>query len=60
MEIPNPNTLFRWPATAALLPEEPRPAPRHRVGDYTYYDDFEDVHNFDKNVKYLFDFTGTG
>jgi virginiamycin A acetyltransferase len=26
------------------------------VGDYTYYDDFEDVHNFEKNVKYLFDF----
>jgi len=28
------------------------------VGDYTYYDDFEDVKNFEKNVKYLFDFTG--
>lgn len=28
------------------------------VGDYTYYDDFEDVENFEKNVKYLFDFTG--
>lgn len=28
------------------------------VGDYTYYDDFEDVYNFEKNVKYLFDFTG--
>ena len=28
------------------------------VGDYTYYDDFEDVRNFEKNVKYLFDFTG--
>jgi len=28
------------------------------VGDYTYYDDFEDVANFEKNVKYLFDFTG--
>lgn len=28
------------------------------VGDYTYYDDFEDVSNFEKNVKYLFDFTG--
>ena len=26
------------------------------VGDYTYYDDFEDVRNFEKNVKYLFDF----
>ena len=28
------------------------------VGDYTYYDDFENVENFVKNVKYLFDFTG--
>lgn len=26
------------------------------IGDYTYYDDFEDVHNFEKNVKYHFDF----
>lgn len=26
------------------------------VGDYTYYDDFEDVANFEKNVKYNFDF----
>ncbi|MEM9529261.1 MAG: CatB-related O-acetyltransferase, partial [Bacteroidota bacterium] len=25
---------------------------------YTYYDDFEAVENFEKNVKYLFDFTG--
>ena len=28
------------------------------VGDYTYYDDFEDVANFERNVKYHFDFTG--
>ncbi|NBC05433.1 MAG: chloramphenicol acetyltransferase [Bacteroidetes bacterium] len=28
------------------------------VGDYTYYDDFEDVQNFEKNVKYHFDFVG--
>lgn len=26
------------------------------VGDYTYYDDFENVNNFEKNVKYHFDF----
>lgn len=32
--------------------------PKIIVGDYTYYDDFDDVHNFEKNVKYLFDFTG--
>lgn len=28
------------------------------VGDFTYYDDFEDVMNFEKNVKYHFDFIG--
>lgn len=28
------------------------------MGDYTYYDDFEDVHNFEKNIKYHFEFTG--
>ena len=28
------------------------------VGDYTYYDDFENVNNFEKNVKYHFEFTG--
>jgi len=32
--------------------------PNILVGDYTYYDDFENVENFEKNVKYLFDFTG--
>lgn len=28
------------------------------IGDYTYYDDFETVENFEKNVKYLFNFIG--
>jgi virginiamycin A acetyltransferase len=28
------------------------------IGDYTYYDDFENVTNFEKNVKYHFDFIG--
>lgn len=32
--------------------------PQIEVGDYTYYDDFETVDNFIKNVKYLFEFTG--
>tara|TARA_B100000945_G_scaffold305794_1_gene292626 strand:- start:120 stop:743 length:624 start_codon:yes stop_codon:yes gene_type:complete len=26
------------------------------VGDYTYYDDFENIENFEKNVKYHFNF----
>lgn len=28
------------------------------IGDYTYYDDPEDVNNFNKNVLYHFDFIG--
>lgn len=32
--------------------------PNIEIGDYTYYDDFEDVSNFEKNVKYHFDFIG--
>jgi virginiamycin A acetyltransferase len=32
--------------------------PQIIVGDYTYYDDPDDVHNFLKNVLYLFDFIG--
>jgi virginiamycin A acetyltransferase len=32
--------------------------PQITIGDYTYYDDFESVENFQKNVRYLFDFTG--
>ncbi len=32
--------------------------PNIEVGDFTYYHDFEDVYNFEKNVKYHFDFTG--
>jgi len=28
------------------------------IGDFTYYDDFENVDNFEKNVKYHFEFTG--
>lgn len=32
--------------------------PQITIGDYTYYDDFDNVENFQKNVRYLFDFTG--
>lgn len=33
-------------------------SPQIEVGDFTYYDDFETVENFEKNVRYLFDFVG--
>ena len=32
--------------------------PNIEVGDFTYYDDLEDVYNFEKNVKYHFEFIG--
>lgn len=32
--------------------------PRIIVGDYTYYDDPDDVHHFERNVLYHFDFIG--
>lgn len=32
--------------------------PNIHIGDYTYYDDFENVSNFEKNVKYHFEFIG--
>jgi len=32
--------------------------PSIEVGDYTYYDDFEDVANFERNVMYHYDFLG--
>lgn len=33
-------------------------SPQIIVDDYTYYDDPDDVYNFEKNVLYLFDFIG--
>lgn len=59
MNIPNPNTLFPLQNYDRLcfLKNQVK-NPNIIVGDYTYYDDFETVENFEKNVKYLFDFTG--
>ncbi|SDK00769.1 virginiamycin A acetyltransferase [Catalinimonas alkaloidigena] len=33
-------------------------SPQIEVGEYTYYDDFETVANFEKHVRYRFEFTG--
>jgi len=32
--------------------------PHIEIGDYTYYDDPEDSENFERNVRYHFDFVG--
>ena len=57
MQHPDPNTVFPiadWGHTCFL--KNIIKSPKIVVGDYTYYDDPVDVHNFEKNVLYLFDF----
>jgi virginiamycin A acetyltransferase len=57
--MPNPNTLFPLNGYERLcFLKNIIKNPNIIVGNYTYYDDFETVENFEKNVKYLFDFVG--
>ncbi|MUU77682.1 CatB-related O-acetyltransferase [Winogradskyella endarachnes] len=59
MNIPDPNTVFPLANYDKLcFLKNYINNPNIEVDDYTYYDDFEDVSNFEKNVKYHFDFTG--
>jgi virginiamycin A acetyltransferase len=59
MKTPDPNILFPLPNYKKLcFLKNLIKNPNIIVGDYTYYDDFENVENFEKNVKYHFDFTG--
>jgi len=59
MNIPDKNIKFPLPHYDRLcFLKNIIKNPSIIVGDYTYYDDFESVENFEKNVKYLFDFTG--
>ena len=59
MSGPNPTTLFPLAGMNRLcFLKNLIKNSNIMVGDYTYYDDFENVGNFEKNVKYLFDFTG--
>ncbi len=59
MSIPDPNTVFPLANYDKLcFLKNYINNPNIEVGDYTYYDDFEDVSNFEKNVKYHFDFIG--
>jgi virginiamycin A acetyltransferase len=56
-EYVNPNIVFQienWDRTCFL--KNIINNPQIIVGDYTYYDDVENVYNFEKNVLYLFDF----
>jgi virginiamycin A acetyltransferase len=59
MKIPDSNTVFPLPNYKNLcFLKNYVNNPNIIVGDYTYYDDFEDVSNFEKNIKYHFDFIG--
>jgi len=59
MNIPNPNATFPLDNYNRLcFLKNIIKNPNIEVGDYTYYDDFENVENFEKNVKYHFDFVG--
>jgi virginiamycin A acetyltransferase len=59
MNIPDKNTIFPLAHHKKLaFLKNIITNPNIVVGNYTYYDDFEDVHNFEKNVKYHFDFMG--
>jgi virginiamycin A acetyltransferase len=59
MPLPNKDQIFPLPNYDRLcFLKNIITNPNIIVGDYTYYDDFEDVKNFEKNVKYHFDFTG--
>ena len=59
MEYVNPDVVYpieNWYRTCFL--KNIITNPQIIVDDYTYYDDIEDVYNFEKNVLYLFDFIG--
>src|SRR6056297_3711132 len=59
MKAPDPNTRFPLPNYNTLcFLKNIVTNPNIIVGDYTYYDDFEDAANFEKNVKYHFYFVG--
>ncbi|WP_298884268.1 CatB-related O-acetyltransferase [uncultured Polaribacter sp.] len=59
MAAPNPTSIFPLKGYNRLcFLKNIIKNPNIIVGDYTYYDDFEDVYNFEKNVKYHFDFIG--
>lgn len=59
MNIPDKNTRFPLSNYQNLVfLKNIISKPNIIVGDFTYYDDFDDVNNFEKNVKYHFDFVG--
>lgn len=57
LSYPDPNTLYPIEGvTRTCFLKNIIKHPQIIVGDYTYYDDPEDVYHFEKNVLYLFEF----
>lgn len=58
-KYPNPNILYPIEGvTRTVFLKNIINNPQIMIGDYTYYDDPDDVYNFEKNVLYLFEFMG--
>lgn len=58
-EYPNPEELFPIDGVKrTVFLKNIVKHPQIKIGDFTYYDDPDDIHNFEKNVLYLFDFIG--
>lgn len=59
MHGPSPTTRYPIPGvTRTAFLNTLVTNPNIVVGDYTYYDDFENPENFERNVLYHFDFIG--
>lgn len=57
LKYPDPNMTYPIKGvTRTVFLKNIITSPQIIVGDYTYYDDFDDVSHFEKNVLYLFDF----
>jgi len=59
MNVVNPSTIYPLSGYDRLcFLKNVVKHPQITIGDYTYYDDFENIENFQKNIRYLFDFNG--
>ncbi len=59
MASPDPHTLFPIEGLNTLcFLKNIVDHPQIQIGDYTYYHDFDNVHDFQNNVRYLFEHSG--
>lgn len=59
MQGPSPNELHPLPHhTKLVFLKNLIDLPNVEIGEYTYYDDFENAHNFLKNILYHYEFIG--